>query len=373
MMKRTIFKAGKELRYGYTTGSCATAAAKAAVLMLIQQEKIKKVRIETPKGWDLILDVNNQEWNANRASCSIIKDGGDDIDCTHGMHVYASVIRREEPGISIAGGLGVGIVTREGLGLIVGEAAINRVPKEMMTKEVLEILPADFGVAITISAPEGVELAKRTFNPQLGIKGGISIVGTSGIVEPMSEEAFRDTLSMDLEMNSKEQDLIVFVPGNYGEDFCLERGIEEARIYKTSNFIGYMLDQAMKFKIPRILLVGHIGKFAKLAAGNFHTHNRMSDGRRETITAYAAMAGVQGERLEKIYQSVTTEAMLSILSEKERNEIFPRIAKAIQERVERFCFGQVEVEVLVFSTDQGLLAQTEKVAEWMEESSHEID
>jgi cobalt-precorrin-5B (C1)-methyltransferase len=373
MINRTVYKAGKQLRYGYTTGSCATAAAKAATMMLIEQRVVEEVRIDTPKGWELTLKANNQEWNEKIASCSIIKDGGDDPDITNGIHIYATVARKDEPGISIAGGSGVGIVTREGLGLPVGGAAINRVPKEMMMKEVAGVLPADFGISIIISVPQGREIAKRTFNPQLGIEGGISIIGTSGIVEPMSETAFQESLGMDLELNGCDHGLIVFVPGNYGENFCIQRGIEESQIFKTSNFVGYMLEQAMKLEIPRILLVGHIGKFAKLAAGNFHTHNRVSDGRRETMTAYAAMAGVSGERLEQIYQSVTTEAMVSFLSESERNDIFPRLAESIQERIRRFSFEQLEVEVVVFSTEQGLLGETAKAREWMEAISDEIN
>lgn len=372
-MERTAYKNGKCLRYGVTTGSCAAAAAKAATRMLVTQKIVDEVEIDTPKGWILRLLVHQQHWEKETARCAIQKDGGDDPDITNGIFLCAEAEWIAKPGIKIEGGPGVGRITRPGLGLPPGEWAINRVPREMIRHEVQKELPRNQGVRITFSFPKGEEIAKRTFNPQLGIIGGLSIIGTSGIVEPMSEEAFKESLALDLEMNGLQQDLLVFVPGNYGLDFCVREGVPKERIFKTSNFIGHMLEQAMKHEIPRVLLVGHIGKFAKLAAGNFHTHNRISDGRRETLTAYAAMAGVQAERLDSIFHAATTEAMIAELTEAEINWIFPRMATAIQKRVERFVFEQVDVEVVLFSMEQGLLGQTDSAAKWLEDLHHEED
>jgi len=371
MMDRTVYKNGKELRYGYTTGSCAAAAAKAAVFMLRRQEPLDSIQIATPKGWDLDLSVHHAFVCSDRASCSVQKDSGDDIDATDGVHIYAEVSWKHEGGIEIIGGKGVGRVTRAGIGLAVGQAAINKVPQAMIRDEVSKVLPEGNGVTITFTIPEGEEIAKRTFNPQLGIQGGLSIIGTSGIVEPMSEESFKESLALDLKMNGLDHNLLVYVPGNYGYDFCTRLGVPEERIFKTSNFVGYMLEQAMKHELPRILLVGHIGKFAKLAAGNFHTHNRVSDGRRETITAYAAMEGVDRERLDTIFQATTTEAMIQALTVDERDRIFFRMAQMIQERISRFVFDQIKIEVILFSMEKGLLGQTDHAVKWMEELKNE--
>ncbi len=372
-MERTVYKNGKRMRYGITTGSCAAAAAKAATRMLVRQKRVEEVEIDTPKGWKVKVLVQHQSWDEKASRCAVKKDGGDDPDVTNGIEIFARAEWVPQPGIQLAGGEGVGRITRPGLGLPPGEWVINRVPREMIRQEVNEELPSNAGVRITLSIPKGEELAKRTFNPQLGIVGGLSIIGTSGIVEPMSEEAFKESLALDLEMNGRNQELLVFVPGNYGQDFCMRMGLPKERIFKTSNFIGYMLEQAMKHEIPKVLLVGHVGKFAKLAAGNFHTHNRVSDGRRETLTAYAAMAGVEAERLAVIFRAATTDAMIAELTEGERERIFAQMAKAIQERVERFVFEQVEVEVVLFSMEKGLLGQTGNAEKWLEDLRYEED
>lgn len=373
MMDRTIYINGKELRCGYTTGSCAAAAAKAAVFMLSQQEILNSVQIGTPKGWDLDLTLHHAFFSMEKACCSVQKDGGDDIDATDGIHIFAEASWTKEEGIMLEGGRGIGRVTRAGIGLPVGSAAINKVPQAMIREEVGKVLPRGKGVSIVLTIPEGEEIAKRTFNPQLGILGGLSIIGTSGIVEPMSENAFRESLAMDLQMNGTGKGRIVFVPGNYGQKYCLAKGIDAARIFKTSNFIGYMLEQAMKEKITEILMVGHIGKFAKLAAGNFHTHNRMSDGRRETMAAYAALCGVDKDRIVQIFQAVTTEAMLEFLTENERQRIGDLLAEAIQTRISHFTYNQVAAEVLLFSTEHGFLGASEQANGWMEDMCNETD
>lgn len=262
MLDRTIEKNGKELRYGYTTGSCATAATKAALLMFLNQKKQESVLIKTPKGWDLDLLIHDQTYDSQGASCSVIKDSGDDPDVTNGVKIFSRVYPASESGVHFHAGQGVGTVTSPGLSIPVGQAAINPVPRQMIEEVIAEVLAqADDNVGkgwnVEISIPQGIELAKRTFNPKLGIVGGLSVIGTSGIVEPMSEDALKASLKLELSvLKAKGLEQIIFVPGNYGKDFADELKLPESALVKTSNYLGFMLDEAERMEIKKILLIG---------------------------------------------------------------------------------------------------------------------
>ncbi|SDJ80942.1 cobalt-precorrin-5B (C(1))-methyltransferase CbiD [Natronincola ferrireducens] len=357
-MEKYIVKNGKKLRYGYTTGSCATAASKAAALMLLKERNIEEIQISTPKGWDLTLKPLAIEKGINWVSCGIKKDGGDDPDATNGLIIYSRVKWRRDNLIHIDGGIGIGRVTKRGLPVEVGKAAINPVPLQMIEREVREVIGQHRGVDIEIFAPEAVEIAKKTFNPRLGIQGGISILGTSGIVEPMSEEAWKESLALEIAM-AKEEGLekLIFVPGNYGRDLVRNNyGFDERHMIKTSNFIGFMLDKALEKGMKKILLVGHIGKLIKVAGGIFHTHSRIADGRREILAAYLGLLGTSPKDIEKILESNTTEEAVAFIYEMKKQEIFPLLAEKITQKARERMAEEVEVGTIIFSMDHGILA-----------------
>ena len=282
-MDSTITRDGKKLRRGYTTGSCAAAASKAAALMLLGGGDLETVWLMTPRGIGLTLEVKEPVRGEDFASCGIVKDSGDDPDVTNGMTVYAKVEKTSVRGeIRIDGGEGIGRVTKPGLDQPVGNAAINSTPRRMIADElrtVMEDAGYGGGLSVTISAPAGVELAKKTFNPRLGIVGGLSILGTTGIVEPMSDEAVVETIRTELSMRAASgRKTVLFVPGNYGADYLKnELRIDPEIAVTTSNFIGDAFSLAAEFGFSGALLVGHIGKLVKLGGGIFNTHSRWGD------------------------------------------------------------------------------------------------
>lgn len=371
MLEKYIVKDGKKMRYGYTTGSCAAAASKAAAYMAINNKFINTIDIETPKGWNLTLDVIDPviEEEEHAAFCYIKKDAGDDPDITNGILIGAKVEIIDTPEIIINGGEGVGEVTKPGLYVPVGEPAINPVPRKMIKTEIAKVLPVDKGAIITITVPEGEVIARKTFNPKLGIIGGISILGTSGIVEPMSDEAFKESLAIELRMAVNNGiDKAVLVPGNYGEENAIKLfSIDKSNILKTSNFIGFMLDKCIEEKIEKVLLIGHIGKLVKLAGGIFNTHSRVADGRLEIIAANLALQGATGEVLEKIFECVTTEAAVDIIEEYNYDEIFKVLCQKAEERCSAYTYDELEVGVIMFSMAKGLLAIGDKAKDILEE------
>ncbi|MDR0335068.1 MAG: cobalt-precorrin-5B (C(1))-methyltransferase CbiD, partial [Methanomassiliicoccaceae archaeon] len=272
-------------------------------------------------------------------------------------------------GISIDGGKGVGRVTKNGLDQPVGNAAINRVPREMISHSVTEVCEAHGyrkGVNVIISVPDGEELAKRTFNPRLGIIGGISVLGTSGIVEPMSEKAIIDTTRVEMHVRlASGAKYLLIVPGNYGKDFISSfPGIHEDDAIKCSNFVGEALDSAAEFGAEGILLVGNIGKMVKLAGGIMNTHSRCGDCRMEILGSCALEAGVKNIDLMKIMASPTTEDALQRMAEARKlkesmNILIKRIAFHIDSRVR----GKITTGAIVFSSVLGELCRTDNAEE----------
>lgn len=382
MLDRYVFKNNKKMRMGYTTGSCAAAAAQAAAQMLLTRQPVPQVELLTPKGIALTLETEDICLTPDRASCAIRKDAGDDPDVTDGLLIYAAVTRREEPGILLDGGEGVGRVTRAGLEQKVGDAAINKVPRQMIRENVQEVcdrLGYGGGLSVVISIPGGAELAARTFNPRLGILGGISILGTSGIVEPMSEEALIQTIRVDMKMQLADgRRYLVLVPGNYGIDFLDGYHPELLRrSVKYSNFLGEAIDAAVEFGAKGILLVGHIGKLVKLAGGIMNTHSRNADSRVEILTAHAAVLGADAETARALMQSITTDEAIGILEEK---GLLTGVMERLMERMEFYIDHRsghaLERGVITFSLDKGVLgvsSDAERVLNCIVEEQSERD
>ena len=364
-----IMRGSKKLRMGYTTGSCAAAAARGAAFMLLSGKEIQEVKIHTPKGIVLNLELLDIRKSAEKVSCAVRKDGGDDPDVTDKALIYAEVTFGTEEGIVIDGGFGVGRVTKPGLDQPVGNAAINHVPREMIEKEVCEVCVAlDFhgALAVEISVPGGEELAKSTFNPRLGIVGGISILGTSGIVEPMSAQALLDTIRVELRQHrALGEQLVAVSPGNYGLDFMKRTyDYDLDRSVKCSNFIGQTIDMAVEYGFTHMLMTGHIGKLIKVSGGIMNTHSREADCRMELLAAAALMEVVQADLAKKILGCVTTEEALAFLKDAEKLE-------AVMRRVmEKICFylnkraaGKMEIECILYSNEFGELAASEHAHE----------
>ena len=369
-MEQFVYKNHKKLRYGYTTGSCAAAASKAAAAMLLSGKEISYVELHTPKGIDLRLEVLDISREDNTVSCAIQKDGGDDPDVTNGILIYAKVSREpeDEAQIIIDGGIGVGRVTKPGLEQPVGAAAINKVPRQMI-RENLEAVCEQYHyhgkLSVVISIPAGVELAAKTFNPRLGIVGGISVLGTSGIVEPMSEQALIDTIRVEMRQKlANGMEYLLVVPGNYGIDFLDQygHGLQLEDAVKCSNFVGEALDAAVEFGAKGVLLVGHIGKFVKLAGGIMNTHSHNADARMELLTVHAALLGAPVELLQKMMECVTTDDALKYLKEAELMEpVMERIMEKMEFYVNQRAQHQLELGVITFSNVFGILGQTKNV------------
>lgn len=360
---------GKRYRSGWTTGTCAAIAARGATWMLVHQKPTEEASVLLPGGEIVTLSLQNPMWSQQEASAQVIKDAGDDPDVTHGMTICARVIWSSQPGIQILGGPGVGRVTKRGLAVPAGEAAINPIPQKMIRNAVEPLLEDTQGVIVEISVPDGEEIARKTFNPRLGIMGGISILGTTGMVRPMSEEAYRISLGLHVRQWASEgHRLGVLVPGNHGEKMALQQyGVSPTSVFHTSNFIGYMLDTCVDCGIERVLLIGHIGKLIKVAAGIFHTANRVADARQEIMASYLARFGADQTLIEEIFEMTTMDAVVERLAETDWNRVFPWIADRVTRRCEEHVADRLQVGVTIYSLNGTILAESGRVQEWQEE------
>ena len=363
------------MRYGFTTGSCAAAAAAAACYMLLTGRKKEEMTILTPKGISYTAKLVDISINESSAACAIVKDGGDDPDITTGAHIVAEAAFLQKESLQkdktdavqqiiIRGGKGVGRVTKPGLDQPVGEAAINHVPREMIEKEVRRICElCDYNgkLQVTISVPEGEEIAQKTFNPRLGITGGISILGTSGIVEPMSSQALLDTIQVELrQKKAMGQQMIAVTPGNYGLDFMKEAfAYDLDKSVKCSNFIGNTIDMAAETGFCGMLLTGHIGKLIKVSGGIMNTHSKEGDCRMELLAAAALKSGGSKTQALEILEAVTTEEGIRLLQEggnlqKTMQILMEKIMFYLQKRAA----GRLQIECMMYANGYGLLAES---------------
>ena len=368
----------KLLRCGYTTGTCAALGAAGAARLLLTGRTPETVALRTPKGIVVEVAPIYCRRTGTGAACAIRKDGGDDVDVTTGLPVIASVVLEPDaPGVRIFGGEGVGRVTKPGLDQPVGEAAINHVPRQMIAEALSrEAENAGYpgGFSVTISIEGGVETAKRTFNPHIGVEGGLSVLGTSGIVEPMSQQAILDTIQLEMNqavLRAGTPRRLVLAPGNYGLDYLASAlpQFDRFPVVKTSNFIGDTLDMAAAAKFEQVLLVGHVGKLVKLAAGVMNTHSHTADGRAEVFCAHAAVCGASREVCTALMDAATTDACLDILDGAGlQAPVLESILAAIQLHLDRRAGGAFRVGAVLFSNQHGALGETktakELIAEW---------
>ena len=364
---------GKKLRKGFTTGTCATAATAAAISMILNQDIEEKVTVSTANGVEVTMDIKDPSFGELTASAAVEKDGGDDADATHGLLIYSTVtLIPDSNDIEIDGGEGVGRVTQKGLKCDVGMAAINPTPRAMIEKTARQLLGPNCGAKIIISVPGGEETAKLTYNSRLGIVGGISILGTTGIVNPMSEESWKASITIELTMlYNQGYRSVVLAPGNYGEDFATNvLGIPPHRIVNMSNFVGHVLKEVQRIGFTRVLMVGHMGKFVKVAGGIFSTHSKDSDARMEIIMANLALLGAPVELLEKVDQCITTDAAGTLIEEYHYEEVYQVLVDKMKFRSERLLRNrkpEVSIDVVTFGTEAGYLASTQTLEEIAEE------
>lgn len=420
-MEEYVIKNQKKLRLGITTGTCSAAAAQAAAIQLLLGVESHAVTLRTPKGMTVSVPVYLLEADADRVSYKVVKDSGDDPDVTNGTDVcvtveYAQQSTREKsnrsagtsgdkkpngsveiggnagsdgiveasiqsskngsqdrsraftnesyPYLTLDGGIGIGRVTKEGLEQAVGQAAINRVPRQMIfaaVADVCEKANVCEPLYITVWMPEGETLAKRTFNPKLGIEGGLSVLGTSGILEPMSEQAIVATIETEIrQLHAVGEEKVLVTPGNYGQAYASEYlGLDLAKSVKSSNYIGDTIDLAISYGMKDFLLVGNIGKLVKLAAGIFNTHSKVADGRGEIFAVHAAMAGAGADVVQEIYNCINTDRMLDVLErEGLREAVMQSILAAIEKHVDGRIGDAMRFGVIVFSEKYGYLGQT---------------
>ena len=367
-----VIRGNKKMRFGYTTGSCAAAACKGATEILLGGKLQETVTLMTPKGILLTLELKDIQIETDKVTCAIRKDAGDDPDTTNGILVYATVEKTKEQGITLDGGIGVGRVTKAGLSQKIGKAAINPVPKSMILRaatEIAEKYDYEGGLKIIISVPEGVEIGKKTFNPRLGIVGGISILGTSGIVEPMSEAALVQSIRVEMKQHfSQGEEYLLVTPGNYGADYLREHmDLPYEKNIKCSNYVGETIDMAIDMGVKGILFIAHIGKFVKVAAGIMNTHSHSADARMEVLASNAIRAGAPLECAKEILNASTTDEALDILN---RYQMTQGTMKEVLDRIQFYLnhrsYEQILLGAVVFSNTCGYLGQTADAAKLIE-------
>ena len=368
-----IQSGGKQLRCGYTTGTCAALAAAGAARLLLTGNAPESLCLMTPKGVAVEAPAVDGHLEADTALCAVAKDGGDDVDATHGALIYAQVRRNTLSGVSIDGGEGVGRVTKPGLDQPVGAAAINRVPRQMIEQQVQQVcdeLGYDGGLQVLIVVPKGEEIAAKTFNPRMGIEGGISILGTSGIVEPMSVQALIDTIALELRQAAATgAKQVMLTPGSYGERFILDSGYTRLGVpmVRCSNFIGEALDEAAALGFEQVLLIGHAGKLVKLAGGIMNTHSRWADCRTELICAHAAVCGAGQAVCADLLQAATTDACIEILDKAGlRAPVMARLMAAVADHLKHRAACAYTIGAVLFSNQYGPLGMTPEAEEILE-------
>ncbi len=368
----------RELKKGFTTGSCAAAASKAAAYMLLSGRRITKIGITTPSGEEYSPAIEEIKMCEDHVSCAIRKQSGDDPDITDGILVFAKVCFASEGqnkrSVIIDGGKGIGTVTRPGLDQPVGNAAINSVPRKMIEEEVLDVMDLfgyPGGLSVEVSVPEGAELARKTFNPRLGIEGGISIIGTTGIVEPMSTKALLDTIRVELKQQKALGNTVAVVsPGNYGLGFMKDHyDYDLDRAVKCSNYIGDAVDMAADEGFNKMLLCGHVGKLIKVSGGIMNTHSREADCRMELMASAAISCGASSDIAREILVCVSAEEAAAILiREGLKEKCFSYISEKISYYLNNRSAGRMNVQHIMYSNEYGLLARSEKADEFIKEA-----
>lgn len=374
--ERQVVNMAKQLKGGYTTGACLAAGAKAGAMIMQGEDPGDRVDIVALDGTPLQIPIASVELLAHGVKVEIIKDAGDDPDITNGTSVFItfSFLTQEQlqpvygqsiiyKQILFEAGQGIGHATKPGLSLAVGEPAINPGPRQLVYNSIKDII-GEKACLVRVDIPAGTELATKTLNPVLGIEGGISVIGTTGVLRPMSEEAFKNSLVPQIEVaKAAGFTTQIFVPGKIGERIATSWGLPTEAMVQTSNFIGFMLEAGADHGLERILLFGHIGKLAKVAAGVFHTHNRVGDARLEVLAAYSAAQGMPAEGVQRILQAVTTEEALPVIEEYGLQSVYQVIAARASYRAERLLFNRLQVGTVLVTLQGKLLGMDEKAKE----------
>ena len=355
-----------KLRTGFTTGSCATASSKACVLSIINQKKIEQTDIILPKRSKLDIQINSCEFTENSATCSVIKDGGDDPDVTHGAEIFVYVELTNNIGkIEIDGGEGVGRVTKPGLGLEIGSAAINPTPKKMILENVTEIskeILEKNGIMIKVSVPNGTELGPKTDDPRIGIMGGISILGTSGIVIPYSTASFAAAIRQQIAVvSSMNDDNVVLTTGGRSEDFA--RAIIELpdhSFIQMGDFSGYTIKQCAKQGLKKAYVAGFIGKLAKMAAGVKQTHVKGGKVDMKFLSELAKRCDAKSDTISKILGANTARNVQEIIIEDKVDGFFDEVTKEACNQMRQHSEEKIPVEVILFDFDGKVLSRDKK-------------
>lgn len=346
----------KKFRRGFTTGTAASAAAKACAVMALSGELPESVQVTTAGGKELTVLIEDCYKKDGTYYAYVKKFAGDDIDVTKDALIGAGLVLREDNKLIIDGGRGVGRVTKRGLHQEIGEAAINPAPMKCIREEVRAVLK-ERGADVLIFVPEGELLAEKTFNPRIGIIGGISILGTTGIVEPMSEEGYKKSLLAELSVKSSKT--LALTPGNYGEKFLNARGISSDKIVIISNFVGYMLREGVAQGADNILLAGHLGKLIKLSGGIFHTHSHVADAKNEIIVSELALHEAPYHLMKMVMESNTTEEALEYVRDYEMEQIWDALAQRAKLRSEQHVYNKARVEVIFFNMEGRVVGSSE--------------
>jgi len=341
-----------KVRLGFTTGACAAAAAKAATMALLGQRTVSMVDININEKERVTFPVTGCRFDTLSAECSVVKDAGDDPDVTDGMAVCATVSRCDQPGIIIDGGTGVGKVSKPGLELPVGAAAINPVPRQMISQAVNEIL-ADArdvrGLAVVISAPDGIRLAARTLNERLGISGGISILGTSGRVIPYSTAAYRATITLGIRVaRAAGYREVALTTGRRSEKFAqAELKLPEECYIQTGDYIGLALDECHRQGVKTVYIWGMVGKLSKLAGGEFYTHVDRSRVDIARLARLAAKLGLDSSLQKKLGEAVTAHHLMQMLPGERRGDFAAALCREAAGQCRRYLNESAAVEIIM--------------------------
>lgn len=350
------------LRTGYTTGACATAAARAAAIVLFQQEAIKQVEITLPAGKTALFKVNHCTFDTGRATCSVIKDAGDDPDVTDGAEIRATVQWVSRPGINICGGEGVGMVTKPGLEVPVGMPAINTVPRQMIVQSVSEVVEGRLngrGLEVTISVPAGEAMAKRTLNPRLGITGGISILGTTGLVIPYSVNAYTACISQSLDVAiASGCHQAVLTTGRRSEKFAQrELALAEECFIQAGDFIGYSLTECARKGLGKVTIWGMIGKISKLAAGHLYTNVSDSVIDIASLGTLAAECGVPDDIRKDLSEAVTANHLRKLLPPQYMRDFGNSLCQIAAQKCVESVDGKLKVECIITDPEGTILGR----------------
>lgn len=347
-LEEFIIVDGKKMRCGYTTGTCALATTTAALESLKKKEKIDMVKLMTPAGIELCLEVEEVYRNNSEAKYSIIKDAGDDPDITHGIEIQSTISIENDGKITLDGGKGVGRIKKKGLFGNIGEAAINPVPKKLLL-DTLERYNTS-GLKCIIEVPEGEKAGKKTFNPSMGIEGGISILGTKGIVYPMSKDAYVKSMTIEIDMIAEKGNTsIILTPGNYGKEIAEKWGLKDP-IVEVSNYYGDTLRYAESKGFKKIIVLGHIGKLAKMSIGIFNTHSSAADTRIEAFVYYLTFMGANIEFIKKVNNVISAEEALSLCQSNGYGSIRTEMEEGCKRRISKYIRNDdIEIEVKIYS------------------------